>query len=339
MKDDQYRDFSDVVGGEDLHFSNSQKPNFEINHKIGILAKFHPPFILSKCSNSQLVTIAGAASGFISGIMVCPLDVIKTRSQAQRKNLVNGNPDTIKIIKSIWKNEGIRGFYRGLLPITIGYLPTWTIYFTVYENSKIFYPKYFSSETLSHVLSALTAGLASSIAVNPIWVVKTRLMIQTNEKLASKTYYKGTIDAFKTMYREEGIRVFYSGLLPSILGLVHVGIHFPVYEKLKQLTHSDKIDINNNNHLWKLIFASSISKMIASSITYPHEILRTRSQMQEKSKTNLINIIKEIYRNQGLKGFYSGYTINLIRTVPASAVTLVSFEYFKTYLLEISKRA
>lgn len=33
-------------------------------------------------------------------------------------------------------NEGFRGMYRGLGPLILGYLPTWTVYFTVYEKAK-----------------------------------------------------------------------------------------------------------------------------------------------------------------------------------------------------------
>lgn len=328
------QDFTDIVHGEDYHFSNSNKLNFSIDEKskISALLKLEYKF-LNKLSDSQLITISGAASGFLAGIIVCPFDVIKTRAQGT----VSGN--LVDIIEGIFRNEGLRGFYRGLVPITIGYLPTWTIYFTVYEKAKNFYPNYVNTTT-SHVLSALTAGLASSIAVNPIWVVKTRLMVQTNEKIHQKTYYKGTINAFKVMYREEGLKVFYLGLLPSIIGLIHVGIHFPVYEKLKEVFIGDETNVQkDSNYIWNLILASSISKMIASSITYPHEILRTRSQIQEKSKSSFTDLIKEIWHQKGMRGFYSGYTINLVRTVPASAVTLVSFEYFKTYLLEMKRKS
>jgi solute carrier family 25 (mitochondrial folate transporter), member 32 len=45
--------------------------------------------------------------------------------------------------------------------------------------------------------------------------------------------YKHTLDAARTIYRTEGISAFYRGLLPSLLGIVHVAIQFPLYERLK----------------------------------------------------------------------------------------------------------
>ena len=227
----------------------------------------------------------------------------------------------------------------------IGYLPTWTIYFTVYEQAKRFYPGFLKNYNIEnpsiiHFCSALSAGMTSSIAVNPIWVVKTRLMVQNGQEKKNEVYYKGTIDAIKKMYKSEGIRAFYSGLIPSLFGLLHVGIHFPVYEKLKTIFHCNlnSGDQGSTLKLWSLIAASSISKMIASTITYPHEILRTRMQLRQDTgkHKSLLKTISSIFRNEGLRGFYAGYFTNLTRTVPASAVTLVSFEYFKTYLLEMS---
>lgn len=97
-------------------------------------------------SDSQFNALAGAVGGFTSGIVTCPLDVIKTKLQAQgglahlnngrhvgQRKLYNGLLGTAKVI---WRDEGLRGMYRGLGPIILGYLPTWAVWFTVYNKSK-----------------------------------------------------------------------------------------------------------------------------------------------------------------------------------------------------------
>lgn len=45
--------------------------------------------------------------------------------------------------------------------------------------------------------------------------------------------YKHTLDACRTIYREEGLGAFYKGLAPSLLGVTHVAVQFPLYEQLK----------------------------------------------------------------------------------------------------------
>lgn len=346
------KDFSDVVQGEEYEYRKSVDENFPVKHKFQFLGQYLPPEIIKRRSPNQLVMLSGAMSGFLAGIVVCPLDVVKTRAQALGAFKDKPAIGYAQVFKQIVRDEGIKGLYRGVVPITIGYLPTWTIYFAVYERAKDFYPAFLSNYGIHtpgvhHFVSAVTAGMASSIAVNPVWVVKTRLMIQRghHNKRPNQIYYHGTIDAFKKMYKYEGMGVFYSGLVPSLFGLLHVGIHFPVYEFLKNILHcnppaNDSKD-SGEATLFKLIIASTVSKATASTVTYPHEILRTRLQMRNLTPDNskgqsLKDITYKIYQKDGLRGFYAGYGINLIRTLPASAVTLVSFEYFKTYLLEIS---
>ncbi|ODV71973.1 mitochondrial carrier [Cyberlindnera jadinii NRRL Y-1542] len=291
-----------------------------------------------RAQDPRVIALSGALAGFLAGVVVCPLDVAKTRLQAQ------GTTNSMKYhgitgtLSTIVKEEGVRGLYRGVVPIVLGYFPTWMIYFSVYERAKRVYPKILGeygidNEFVTHSLSAFTAGGASSIVTNPIWVVKTRLMLQTGDGKSTynnKVYYRGTIDAFKKMYKNEGLLVFSSGLVPSLFGLFHVAIHFPVYEELKKLF---KCDQQVDHRLPRLIAASALSKMCASTLTYPHEILRTRMQIRtiNRNKHSLIMTIVKIWRKEGFFGFYSGFTTNLARTVPASAVTLVSFEYISRY--------
>lgn len=289
-------------------------------------------------SDTSIHAIAGALAGTLSGIVVCPLDVIKTRLQAQgafdkqRGSLKGGFTRTMD---SIVKHDGVRGLYRGVIPIILGYSPTWMIYFAVYEKSKYLLstvPQLDPYPFFSHCLSALGAGAASTTLTNPIWVVKTRLMSQGPN---TSWHYKGTWDAFKTMYKTDGIRVFYSGLGPALLGLSHVAIQFPMYEKLKVMLGVSP-DSNKPNP-WAVTVASSLSKMIASAITYPHEIVRTRMQIQSKDGQyrGIIASFKKLYQEEGFRIFYTGFGTNLLRTVPASAITLLSFEMISSRLKQI----
>lgn len=91
--------------------------------------------------------------------------------------------------------------YRGLGPTILGYLPTWAIYFAVYDSIKRKFGETQSQEVEGkrhiypaaqvkgyqplarehpwtlHILSAMTAGAASTICTNPLWVIKTRFMV------------------------------------------------------------------------------------------------------------------------------------------------------------------
>ncbi|CCD23140.1 NAD+ transporter NDAI_0B01060 [Naumovozyma dairenensis CBS 421] len=333
-----------IIQLNDKNHNMSSPPSDEpLKSSSPLIFPFKNPLRSIKLSDTKITALSGALAGFLSGVTVCPLDVTKTRLQAQGIEGIE-NPyyrGLLGTMSTIVKDEGVKGLYKGIVPIIMGYFPTWTIYFSVYEISKDMYSKLLPySEFLSHSCSAITAGAASTILTNPIWVVKTRLMLQT-PMAKHPTYYSGTIDAFRKIIRQEGIRTLYTGLVPSLFGLLHVAIHFPVYEKLKRKLHCDSKETDHSIQLKRLIIASSVSKMIASSITYPHEILRTRMQIKLKSpnptQRKLFTLIKKTFVQEGIMGFYSGFATNLIRTVPASAITLVSFEYFRNTLIRLNE--
>ncbi|KAK9765413.1 hypothetical protein K7432_006276 [Basidiobolus ranarum] len=272
-------------------------------------------------------TIAGATAGCITSIVTCPLDVVKTILQNQgRHEGGTAYKGTLGTLSRIWTEEGIRGLYRGLGPTIYGYLPTWSIYFSVYNNLKIVLGERTgksADNVMVHVVSAMGAGAASSIMTSPLWVIKTRFMTQSKN---TNYRYKNTLDAFGIIFKEEGIRGFYKGLTPSLLGVFHVAVQFPLYERLKLVLKSRD---NKSFGTFSILVASSSSKMVASIITYPHEVIRTRLQNQVMRPFKYVSImqtIQMIYREEGWTAFYKGMPTNLIRTVPASALTILTYE-------------
>lgn len=87
--------------------------------------------------NNFVTGAIGALSGGLSASVVYPLNVMRTRLQAQGTVL---HPSTYSSITDVARRtlqtEGPRGFYKGLTPNLLKVAPAVSISYVVYENSK-----------------------------------------------------------------------------------------------------------------------------------------------------------------------------------------------------------
>ena len=116
---------------------------------------------------------------------------------------------------------------------------TWATFFFVYDLVKdrfrdraehSAHPQ--ADMALVHMCAATVAGATGTILTNPLWVVKTRFMAQAILPPSAPRYHN-TLDAITTIWRTEGPKSFYRGLLPSLIGVSHVSLQFALYERAK----------------------------------------------------------------------------------------------------------
>lgn len=64
-----------------------------------------------------ILLLCGTTSTICGQLVSYPLALVRTRLQAQEVPMDSDKRDTMsKLIVRIWRNEGLRGLYRGLLP-------------------------------------------------------------------------------------------------------------------------------------------------------------------------------------------------------------------------------
>ncbi|KAL2455908.1 Folate transporter 1 [Abeliophyllum distichum] len=281
---------------------------------------------------------AGAVAGLATVTFSHPLDVVRTRFQVNDgRNNLPVYRNTPHALFTIARTEGLRGLYAGFYPAVLGSTVSWGLYFYFYSKAKQRYMR--TREELSpglHLASAAEAGALVSLCTNPVWLVKTRLQLQTPQQARP---YSGFHDALRTIMKEEGWRALYKGLVPGLFLVTHGAIQFTAYEELRKFVINFRTDEGENNSItadtsldsFDYAILGASSKLAAILLTYPFQVIRAR--LQQRPSTEGIprymdswHVVKETLRYEGLRGFYKGITANVLKNAPAASITFIVYE-------------
>ena len=170
--------------------------------------------IVSESAFSSFV--AGTAGGLVSSLLTHPLDVVITRMQAQMHSTqAQKYRNTGSELFLIANQEGLRGLFSGVIPGLLGSMTAWGVYFVAYNHLRALlqhrfrdHDERFSKRHLSpvsNVACAVAAGCVSTVATQPIWLIKTRLQLQQR----SCSQYKGMMHCSVDIFRTEGVYGLY----------------------------------------------------------------------------------------------------------------------------------
>ncbi|XP_064194115.1 solute carrier family 25 member 32-like [Anguilla rostrata] len=279
---------------------------------------------------------AGLSGGVVSTLVLHPLDLVKIRFAVsdglELRPKYNG---ILHCMKSVWQLEGVRGLYQGVTPNMWGAGASWGLYFFFYNAIKSYIQEIRQAElsATEHLVSAAQAGMMTLCLTNPIWVTKTRLVLQYNAEPSQKQY-KGMLDCLVKIYRHEGIPGLYRGFVPGLFGTSHGALQFMAYEELKREYNKYRKKASNAQlNPLEYITMAAFSKIFAVATTYPYQVVRARLQDQHNKYNGATDVIKRTWRNEGAVGFYKGMVPNLLRVTPACCITFVVYEKVSYFLL------
>lgn len=210
---------------------------FHVFHRLH--ATLNDSGVVSNDTASHL--LAGTGAGLMTSVVTNPIWVVKVRLQLQggRGDVVGTRPYAgfVDGLKSIAREEGVRGFYRGIGP-SIWLVSHGALQFTLYERFKAqLRERQGGSEqggtSVWHSLLASTASkLVASIATYPMQVARTRMQ----ERFADGKRYGRFHTAFLYIFRSEGIRGLYRGLSANIVRVTpQAAVTFVTYEQILRI--------------------------------------------------------------------------------------------------------
>jgi len=286
-------------------------------------------------------------SSCIASSMVYPLMTIKTQLQVvsvtnnpsvtsatSNRSVANGVSKGIRttrtsatsatsatsVARNIWYQRGISGFYGGLPSFLTTYPVFWTSFFVVKDNVQ----SYLTSDNkyVNDVSSTMVASTVASFVANPFFVVNTRQQAAlVSTPLGSSNPIKSCSTVLKELYRQEGYRGLTKGMTATIGNNSKLAVQMPLCGILQE--HNVV-----NNKYYNAFVASLLSKTGCSILFYPMDIIRT-VQRNNNYPTKFLDVVKQIYKSQGIRGYYKGLGIYSALTTPNFVIMMSCLEYFK----------
>ena len=262
-------------------------------------------------SNEKMKNIIGGSlAGTAEAIITWPFENLKTQMQFQ------GNQQSIrKTAINIYKTGGLISFYRGLQPVLFFNIPKVISRFYAYDYSKNYLQTKNISGNTNIILSGLFAGFVESTIITvPSETIKTKMI--KNPNLSAKNIMK-----------QEGLSGLYQGYTPTLIRQsLNQSSRFLFYQHYKDYILQKNNIFSSYHSLQGGIFAGIFSVIIST----PADVLKT--QMQEGKKESIFPIIKRIYKEFGISGFWRGSLARMLRVAPGQGVMFYTYESVSNFI-------
>ena len=296
--------------------------------------------------HNLLQAICGACGSAISITAFYPLETVRTRLQVDA-DLSPRSPILLAI--HIGRTEGASALYRGLPSLVLALSVTNFVYFYTFHGLRTLNDD--TNTAYTDFISASIAGVVTVLVSNPLWVANTRLKLQgvsfkAKEKGESKKMrYNSTLDCLFGIVKHEGWRALWSGTSSSLMLISNPAIQYSSYEYLKRIQFDNILVFNSH---FRHLLNGALSKLIATVLTYPLQVIQTqrrsgrfstRGNLQTKRRSSFLSIVDQgstIIKRDGMAGLFRGLESKLLQTVLSAALMFFIYEEMANFVFSIA---
>ena len=284
---------------------------------------------------------AGGAAGAIARTFVAPVDRVKILMQTQHIVRKTGGsssgssatapPKYISLgqsLKTIVKEEGARKLWRGNGVNCIRVVPYSGCQFASYDKIKSLWLSRPGGDQNFGVPQRLSCGAGAAVvatcATYPLDMIRLRLSVQPE--------LRGVADSVRSILADGGgPRAFFKGFVPTVCSITpFVAINFAAFDTVKTAAHEQFPETRNN--IPATLAMGAMSGLFAQTCCYPLDLVRRRMQLKGHVYNGVVDALRTIGKEEGLRGFYKGMVPNAVKVVPNTAIRFMAYDLIKSYL-------
>lgn len=280
---------------------------------------------------------AGTAA-CIADLITFPLDTAKVRLQIQGESLGPMKAvsnlqyrGVLGTILTMVRTEGPLSLYNGLVAGLHRQMCFASVRIGLYDSVKQFYTKGSDNAGIgSRLLAGSTTGAMAVAVAQPTDVVKVRFQAQM--RAGGDQRYGSTVEAYKTIAREEGFRGLWKGTSPNIARNAIVNCaELVTYDLIKDsLLKAHLMTDDLPCHFTSAFGAGFCTTIIAS----PVDVIKTRYMNSAQGQySSAVHCALTMLQKEGPQAFYKGFMPSFLRLGSWNVVMFVTYEQLKRALM------
>lgn len=96
----------------------------------------------------------------------------------------------------------------------------------------------------------------------------------------------------------------------------------------------DALGAGKDSPIYMKFLAGALTGGTGSIVGNPFDVLKTLSQANKGKSAPLSSLVGELYRNQGIGGFYRGVEVNIMRACILNATKMGVYDLTKGYVTQ-----
>ncbi|KEF60023.1 uncharacterized protein A1O9_04873 [Exophiala aquamarina CBS 119918] len=303
----------------------------------------------------------GSTAGILGKFVEYPFDTVKVRLQSQSHHpggqSLAGPFDAFAA--AFRSPEGpLVSLYRGIsAPLVGAAVETSSLFFSyrvaqdlvIASTPSLRRQREQGNEKVELPISALlgcgaASGAFTSLLLTPIELIKCKMQVPATPHMASELGYSnpkppGPLQLIRAVFRNHGLLGFWHGQLGTLIRETGgSAAWFGSYEGVKMLflRADSSLSKISDVKVWQQMLAGAAAGMSYNFVFYPADTIKSRMQTATvdtvgAKQMSFVTTGRQLWHEQGLRGYYRGCGITVFRSAPSSAIIFSIYEALRRY--------